>query len=144
MVTHIYYVMCIDAHHMLIMKNIELVFMLNKEIVNCANLNFGYKHGESLWSNYNSQITEPTRKTLNEHLLVVSRHQYLKNIDFQVLATAFNYHYSIFTVIETIKPQGRNVYYIQKLQIFWFQAFLIFYEAKVWIISCIRLMFLKG
>ena len=49
---------------MLMIQNIEWVIVLNKEIVNFGNLNFGYKYGESLWSNYNSQIlTEPTRKT---------------------------------------------------------------------------------
>ena len=51
-------------------QNIELVFMLNKEIVNFGNLNFGCKHGESLWSNYNSQIiTEPTRKNIDWTLI---------------------------------------------------------------------------
>ena len=39
METHLYCVMCINAHH--------IVFMLNKEIVNLGNMNFGYKHGES-------------------------------------------------------------------------------------------------
>ena len=89
--------------------------MLNKEIVIFRDLNFNYKLYESLSSNpvhlienlFQLQIvTEPTRKTLTSstHLTSVPE----KHLESRVLTTAFGDHYSVFTVIDTIKQRGKK------------------------------------
>ena len=98
-------------------ENIELVSMLNKEIVIFGDLNFNYKLDESLSLNpvhlienlfHLSQIvTEPTRKTLTSSTLldVILTSVPEKHLESRVLTTAFSDHYSVFTVIDTIKQK---------------------------------------
>ena len=83
-------------------ENIELVFMLNKEIVIFEDLNFYNKIDESLSSNpvhlienlfqLSQIVTEPTRKTLTSSTLldVILTSLPEKHIETRVLTTAFS------------------------------------------------------
>ena len=122
---HTYYVVCIDRHQlpmttMIRWLNIELVSMLNKEIVIFGDLNFNYKLDESLSSNpvhlienlfqLSQIVTEPTRKTLTSSTVidVILTSVPEKHLESRVLTAAFSDHYSVFTVIDTIKQHGKN------------------------------------
>ena len=101
-------------------ENIELVSMLNKEIVIFGDLNFNYKLDESLSSNpvhlienlfqLSQIVTEPTRKTLTSSTLldVILTSVPEKHLESRVLTIDFSDHYSVFTVIDTIKQRGKN------------------------------------
>ena len=101
-------------------ENIELVSMLNKESVIFGDLNFDYKLDESLSSNpvhlienlfqLSQIVTEPTGKTLTSSTLldVILTSVPEKHLESRVLTTAFSDHYSVFTVIDTIKQRAKN------------------------------------
>ena len=140
-------------------ENIELVSMLNKEIVIFGDLNFNYKLDEFLSSNpvhlienlfqLSQIVTEPTRKTLTSSTLldVILTSVPEKHLESRVLTTAFSDHYSVFTVIDTIKQkymETTNALDSETLNSLTNKHLLmIFYIVKLWKMSCLRLMFLR-